>query len=236
MAEWAPAPECFSELWLQFGKGIIPSGCTGGGRSDLTVKCSSLWRSLFFYIPFVYNLFPCCCLTDSSSCSCTEILLLFCKCVPSRHLQKKEECVADRLQSALGPSRWCYPPAIQMPPLSQFPQWFQRSLRDASLKWLLKMPRVRGSWCLPLITAPPRRTLVSLPWCPPVGWGGERVQKAWRSVGNVGILNLISVGSHHSDAYLKAKRWNIFTRPYSQCRMRGCRGAGGVVVKWSLLG
>lgn len=70
MAEWAPAPECFSELWLQFGKRIISSGCVGRGRSALTVKCLSLWSSLYFYIlpfPFVFNGVPCRRLSDSSA-------------------------------------------------------------------------------------------------------------------------------------------------------------------------
>lgn len=73
MAEWAPAPECFSELWLQFGKGIISSGCVGRGRSALAVKCLSLWSSLYFCVlpfPFVCNRVPCRRLSDSSTWGC----------------------------------------------------------------------------------------------------------------------------------------------------------------------
>lgn len=42
MAERLPLFHCCSQLWLQFGEGIIPSGSSGGAGSAPAVRCLSL--------------------------------------------------------------------------------------------------------------------------------------------------------------------------------------------------
>lgn len=73
MAARAPAPQVFFRALIAIWRGIISLGCVGGRRSNLTVKCLSLPRSL----PFCFPLFPLSKslpfspLSNFSSCGCS---------------------------------------------------------------------------------------------------------------------------------------------------------------------